>query len=328
VVALSSQPAGEARVTVGLVTWNSERHLPSCLQSLANQTHQNLELIVVDNGSQDHSVDLVRAQAPEARVFTNSRNQGHCRAHNLTIGASAGDYYLGLMPDVRLDPEYIKRLVLSLQGRPAFGSALGKMWQARPMGAKVLDGTGLFIDRRRHPYLRGHGEIDQGQYDKSEEVFGADGAAPLYRRKTLEDVTIFGQVFDESFFMYQEDVDLAWRARVFGWQCWYEPRATAVRDRGVRPDLEREEARELRRIALRNRYVTILKNESWRTFRRDWWRILFYHLRILARVLVRDPSSSGAYRSLLANRRLLMRWRRAVQGAARVRPSYRLKWFA
>ncbi|HEX9680686.1 MAG TPA: glycosyltransferase, partial [Anaerolineales bacterium] len=96
-------------MTVGLLTWNSERHLLPCLQSLANQTHQNLELIVVDNGSQDHSVDLVRAQAPEARIFTNSRNQGHSRAHNLAIGVSAGDYYLALMPDVRLDPEYIKR---------------------------------------------------------------------------------------------------------------------------------------------------------------------------------------------------------------------------
>ena len=109
---------------------------------------------------------------------------------------------------------------------PSRLQSLANLWQARPMGAKVLDGTGLFIDRRRHPYLRGHGEIDQGQYDKSEEVFGADGAAPLYRRKTLED-------------------------------------------------------------------VTILKNESGRTFRRDWWRSLSHHLGILARVLVRDPSSLG-----------------------------------
>jgi len=318
---------GDARVTVGLVTWNSERYLPSCLQSLANQTHRDLELIVVDNGSEDRSVDLVRAQAPEARIFQNPRNQGYCRAHNLAIGASAGDYYLALNPDVRLDPEYIKRLILSLEGRPAFGSAVGKMWQAGQAGPKVLDGTGLFIDRRRHQYLRGRGEIDQGQYDESEEVFGADGAAPLYRRKTLDDVKIFGQVFDEAFFAYQEDVDLAWRVRLFGWKCWYEPRATAVHDRGFRPGVRQDMPREIRRIAVRNRYLMILKNESWRTFLRDWWRILFYDMQILAYVLVLERSSLGAYPSLFANWGLVMRWRREVQRSARVRPAHRWKWF-
>lgn len=324
---MASQSAGSALVTVGLLTWNSERHLPTCLQSLANQTHRELELIVVDNGSKDGSLDLVRAHAPQGRIFSNTQNQGYCRAHNLAIGVSAGDYYLALNPDVRLDPEYIKRLVLSLQGRPAFGSAVGKMWQAQQGEPKVLDGAGLFIDRRRRPYLRGRGEVDRGQFDHSEEVFGAGGPAPLYRRKALEEARIFGQVFDEAFFTSQGDVDLTWRVRLFGWQCWYEPRATAVHDREFRPGVRLHVPGDVHRIAVRNRYLTILKNESWRTFRRDWWRILSWDLPTFAYVLVREASPSGAYPSLLAKRRLALRWRRAVQGAARVRPAHRLKWF-
>jgi GT2 family glycosyltransferase len=115
-----------SHVSVGLVTWNSVIHLPACLDGLEAQRGLNLELIVVDNGSTDRSLDLVRQRWPSAVVIANPTNEGYCRAHNAAICASRGAYYLALNPDVQLLPGFIKRLASALESHPACGSAVGK----------------------------------------------------------------------------------------------------------------------------------------------------------------------------------------------------------
>ena len=219
-------------VSIGLVTWNSAVHLPACLDAIARQGYANRELIVVDNASTDPSTDLVVRDYPQARVIRNVENTGYCHAHNQAIGASKGTYYLPLNPDATMQPDYLSALVSALEERSDYGSAAGKLLQpAENNQIPRLDSTGLFIDRQRRQYLRGYGEEDTGQFDHAEEVFGVDGAAPLYRREMLEDIRIDGQYFDESFFIHKEDVDLAWRARLLGWRCWYTPEAVAVHQR-------------------------------------------------------------------------------------------------
>ena len=319
----SQQP----RVTVGLVTWNSAGYLASCLAGIERQLYPNLDLVVVDNASQDESLSLVRRLAPEAQLIENQENLGYCRAQNQAIGASQAPYFLPLNPDVTLDPGYVAGLVAALESRPDFGSAVGKIWLQGEQAPRHLDGTGLFIDRRRHQYLRGHGQADEGQFDQPGEVFGADGAAPLYRRQMLEDLRLFGKVFDEAFFAYMEDVDLAWRARLFGWRAWYEPAATAVHDRSFRPGKRRQMPPELRRLAVKNRYLMLLKNEGGPTWRRDWWRILSYDLRILGYILLAERSSLGAFRLLRGQVQTARQWRRAIQARLQAGEEDRLRWF-
>jgi len=326
-VGMGRTPEKMPVVTIGIVTWNSERDLPLCLDGLADQAYPRIDLVVVDNGSTDRSLELVRARCPEAVILSNARNEGYARAHNQAIAASQGDYCLALNPDVRLLPGYVERLVESLQRHPESGAAVGKLWLSTEQEPRILDSSGLFIDRRRRQYLRGHGQPDHGQYDVPQEVFGADGAACLYRRAMLEDVKVEGQYFDEQFFSYVEDVDLAWRARLFGWRCWYEPGAHAFHDRTFRPGRRRTMAPQYRRLAVKNRYLMLLKNEGREEFRRDWWRILGYDVAIWAYILLVERSSLGALALLRRQWDRGWAWRREIWKGVTAKPRDRLRWF-
>lgn len=318
----------EPLISIGLVTWNSAAHLPGCLNALANQEYANFELIVADNASADDSLELVLRHYPNAKVIRNAGNTGFCHAHNQAIQASKGVYYLPLNPDVEMKTGYISNLVRALENRQGYGLAAGKLllipheedrWR--------LDSTGLFIDRCRRQYLRGHGEIDHGQYDKSGEVFGVDGAAPLYRREMLEDIKIDSQYFDESFFAHKEDVDLVWRARLFGWGCWYQPLAVAYHRRSFRPGKREAVTPDIRVDAIKNRYLLLIKNETTSGWRRDWFHIIWYDLKILAYICLFERSSLKAFSLLWHDWPRAQAWRREIVRRTRVKPDDILNWF-
>ena len=289
--------------------------------------YPNLELTIVDNGSDDRSVEVVRQCWPAARVIENGTNEGYCRAHNAAIRASRGEYYMALSPDVQLVPGFLERLVLAMLADPARGAAMSKLLSPSSGDPPVIDAAGLMMDRRRHQYLRGHGEPDRGQYDTAEEVFGADGAAPLYRRSMLEDVKIEGQYFDEQFFAYMEDVDLAWRARLLGWRCWYEPAAVATHVRTFQPGRRRERPRAMRRTAVKNRYLMLLKNEGREEWRRDWWRIMGFDLGIWAYIVLFEQTSLSALGMLRAQWGGALARRRRIWARVNAPPEVRLQWF-
>jgi GT2 family glycosyltransferase len=314
-------------VSIGVVTWNSEEDLAACLEGVAAQENPTLELIVVDNGSTDGSVDMVRKAYPAAVVLTNPENEGYCRAHNQAITLARGEFYLGLNPDVRLLPGYIERMVRALRDRPEYGSAVGKLWQTTDHDPRLLDSTGLFLDRRRHQYLRGHGQPDLGQYDQAGEIFGVDGAVAFHRRKMLEDVAFEGQYFDEQFFSYMEDVDLAWRARLLGWKSWYEPSAQAFHRRRFKPGGRGRMEREIRRVAVKNRYLMILKNEGAEEWRRDRWRVRLYDLEILGYILLLEQSSLASYTLFREQKDRAQAWRREIWKKARAQTAERMDWF-
>lgn len=318
----------EPLVSIGLVTWNSAAHLPDCLNALARQDFANFELIVVDNASADDSLDLVKQYYPGAIVIRNADNTGFCHAHNQAIQASKGAYYLPLNPDVEMEVGYVSNLVRALENRHEYGSTAGKLL-LKPYEEDCwrLDSTGLFIDRRRRQYLRGHGEFDQGQYDDPDEVFGVDGAAPLYRREMLEDIKIDGQYFDESFFAHKEDVDLAWRARLFGWRCWYQPLAVAYHQRSFRPGQRQEVALDIRIDAVKNRYLLLIKNETASSWRRDWLHITWYDLKILVYICLFERSSLKAFSLLWRIWPRTQTWRREIVRRTRVKPVDMLCWF-
>jgi GT2 family glycosyltransferase len=324
---MSDRSGQSPAVSIGIVTWNSEPYLPACLEGLAMQAYSPLELIVVDNGSTDGSVDLVRGRYPEAVVLRNPDNQGYCQAQNRAIAQAKGEFFLALNPDVRLLPGYVERMVDTLQRRPEYGSAVGKLWQTIDQAPRLLDSTGLFLDRRRHQYLRGHGRPDLGQYDQAGEIFGVDGAAAFHRRTMLEDVAFEGEYFDEQFFTYMEDVDLAWRARLLGWKAWYEPGVQAFHTRRFRPGGRGRMEKEIRRIAVKNRYLLLLKNEGSEEWRRDWWRVRLYDLQIFGYILLLEQSSVGAWSLYRGQRERDLAWRGAIWRKARALPEERLAWF-
>jgi GT2 family glycosyltransferase len=315
-------------ISIGLVTWNSARYLPTCLGALSNLGDVDIELIVVDNDSRDDSLQIVANFFPQAKIIQNTTNRGFCDPHNQAIQSSNTPYYMPLNPDIQLHPGYLAGMVEALEAHPRNGMSAGKLLLGTPTTTNnLIDSTGLFIDRKRRQYLRGHGEIDQGQYDSPGEVFGVDGSAPLYRREMLDDIKINGEYFDEAFFAHKEDVDLAWRARIFGWKCVYTPKAVAFHDRQFRPGKRKGLSSEIRLDAVKNRYFLLLKNETKEGWRRDWLPILWYDIKILAYLFAYERTSLKAIGMVKKNWPRLKNWRNEIMNRKRVSPQETLKWF-
>ena len=259
----------EPTVSIIVINWNGERFLSRCLEAIREQTYPDIELFVIDNASSDGSVDLIKGDFPDVRLVENGANLGFCRAFNQGVRMARGEYVMPLNPDVFMTPTFIVEMVKAAESDRRIGSVTGKLLQ-NPAGRfdreEIIDSTGLFLDRRRRTYDRGQGEVDRGQYDSLPYVFGACGAAPLYRRAMLENIAIGGEFFDEDFFAYYEDADLAWRAQLLGWRCAYAPGAVAYhvrgsgdtfRKKGHRP---KDPAGQIH--ALKNRYLMLVKNDA------------------------------------------------------------------
>lgn len=239
-------------VYVGVVTYNSAKYILACIDALARQTYTNVRIIVFDNHSVDAIESLVK-RYPSVRFIRSSINLGFGGGHNAIIRETkpgANDYYVALNPDAQLQSTYIANLVKSAQAHKA-GWITGKLRKS----ATVLYSAGHAMLRDGYAYNIGFGCIDHGQYDTAREVFGAPGAAAMYRGLLIRALSRKGAFFDPLLFMYYEDVDIDWRAQLAGFHCWYEPTAIAEHPGGVFP-------RYLEAEVLSNRFISIIKNAS------------------------------------------------------------------
>ncbi len=203
-----------------VVNWNGKAYLRVCLQSLRRQTHPDFQVIVVDNGSTDGSLEMLAQEFPEVRVKALKENMGFVVASN--IGAQlAGDVDVLVMlnNDTEVEPGWLQSLCAALEAHPQAGAAASKMllFDRR----EVLHSAGDVMAPGFFPQNRGVWEVDQGQYDDDIWVFGPCGGAAAYRREVWE--ALGG--FDERLFMYLEDVDLAWRMQKAGWKTVFVPEA-------------------------------------------------------------------------------------------------------
>jgi GT2 family glycosyltransferase len=303
-------------VSIGLVTWNSADEVAACVESIRQQTHPSIELLAVDNASADDTrAALARCTAARERRLLD-RNVGFSAAHNLAIAATRGTYYLTLNPDVRLEPGFVGALVAVMESMTQCGSASGKL--RRPDPPPCIDSTGVYLLPTQRHLDRGAGEHDRGQYDHRELVFGVTGAAGFYRRAMLLDVAVDGEVFDESFFAYREDVDLAWRAQLRGWACVYEPGAVATHARRVTPERRQDLPASINRMSVRNRFLLRIKNQTLSQTIRYAVPTACRDLQVIGYSLLREHSSLPGLVEVVAllpatlrKRRTIMRRRRA-----------------
>jgi GT2 family glycosyltransferase len=178
----------------------------------------------------------------------------------------------------------------------------------------------------RH-FDRGSGEPDRGQLRTAERVFGATGAATLWRREALEDVAIGGQIFDERFHSFREDAELAFRLRERGWEILYEPAAVATHRRRVLPERRSALPAVVNMHSLKNRYLLRIDHQTLGNFLWTLPATLTRDLAALAWVLVRERSSLPAYGWLWHRRRELAAHRRLVQGRRTVPARAIGRWF-
>lgn len=286
------------RVSIVIVTFNSARWLPRALDHAAQQEEIETEIVVVDNASSDRSAGIAGEHASVAKVIRNASNLGFAAGQNTGIAATSGEVILCLNPDVFLARDFLARLIPRLTG--AYGFATGKLVRADPTTGcpnGTLDSTGIFFKRNRRHVDRGAGESDDGRYGDPSEVFGATGAALLARRDALEAVSPPGSgPFDEAFFAYREDADLAWRAQLLGFRCFYDPSAVAAHVRALRPDHRRSHLDPtINMHSVKNRYLMLIKNETWEGLRPDLIPFLAREAVIAGGVLLRERSSLRAY---------------------------------
>jgi len=205
-------------VSVIVVNWNGERLLRPCLQSLSDQTYQEREIILVDNGSEDDSVETVRRLFPEVRIVRLPRNTGFAGGSVAGFAASKGDLIALLNNDARVECRYLERLVSGALQDHRIGICAPKLVYEGKTDS--LNGAGHGLTTAGVGFDRGVGSRPS-RYTTPESVFGACAAASLYRRTMLDDIGFF----DEEFFIYDEDADLNARAQLAGWKCRFVPDA-------------------------------------------------------------------------------------------------------
>ena len=203
-------------ISVVVLNYNGKKFLEACLNSLRNQTYKDLEVIVVDNGSSDGSAEYTEKHFPWARLVKNENNLGFAGGTNAGIRNAYGDYIITLNNDTWVESDFVEQLIRPMDDR-CVGMCASKM--LFPDGR--INSTGICLSRSGAAWDRGMFEQDQGQYDAEEDVFGPCAGAALYRKDMLDEIGIF----DENFFIYMEDVDLAFRGRMAGWKCIYVPHA-------------------------------------------------------------------------------------------------------
>ena len=318
-------------VSVLIVTWNSAQYLQQCLSSLDRQDYRDLEVIVIDNASTDATRELLRPREPQWRVICNDRNVGFAAGQNQAIRAAKGDWLLCLNPDVRLADDFVSRLMEAASGHPEAGSICGKLlrWdpENEPHQTRTIDSTGIYFTRNMRHLDRGAEEADNGQYDRAQYVFGATGAAAMFRRSFVEAVSVDGEFFDEDFFSYREDADLAWRAEVMGWKCLYTPAAVAWHVRRVTPDRREQLPLVINWHSIKNRFLMRGKNASgwlcWRLFFPVAWRDLM----VVGYSVVRDRRMFSAILYPWKVRVSVRRKRAIIQSRRKVADRDLIWWF-
>ncbi len=277
----SHHPATAPALSVVIPNYQRPALLRRCLHSVlaaqAASAHE-VEVVVVDDGSGDESCELVRSQFPSVHLVALPRNRGYAAAINAGVAGSVGGWILTLNNDTTIDPGCLDRLLEVALAEPGLGLAAAEQrFSSQP---DRIYSAGTVIDGRAHASDRLMGESTSAVEDQPVEVFGACGAAALYRRTMLEQVG----GFDELFRFGLEDADLAWRARMCGWRCLFVPGAIVYHDLGG--TIAHGSQTRLYQAG-RNRWLLIAKNLDTRQFWRALPAIVAFDLAYVAYVCPR-----------------------------------------
>lgn len=314
-----------------VLNWNGKRFLKTCLDALRIQTFREFEVLLVDNGSTDGSLEFIRkefadwlgrADLPRLRVISLPENTGFSggNAAGLAAASPTSKYIVTLNNDTEAALDWLHKLVEGIEkAGPNYGAVCGPLLfssaQATIASAGIeVQKNGLAIDR-----LLG------AKWDRNaapEEIFGPSAGAALYRRTAIET----SGFFDTAFFAYLEDADLAWRLRLNGWRTLYIPEAAVWHDYSGTGG----QGSPFKNFQLgRNRLWVILKNWPTKLLRRYWWQILKYDLAACVYSLYQRniPPAKGRWTALQPEHlRRIRQQRRQIQ-RSRVEPIANLeKW--
>lgn len=339
------------KVTIQIVTWNSMKYLPFTLESIFSQTYRDFQVLVIDNNSQDETVDFIRKNYPEVTVFQNKKNLGFSKANNQGIMLLHSPYIVFCNPDIVLEKNWLEIIMqkAELEEYKDVGSFGGKLLKLKPNNdeidqtskTSVIDSCGLKINRSRKITEIGVGR-DSSEFENDQEIFGCSGALVLYKRETLDDCLIRtktnpkGEYFDEDFFFYKEDVDLSWRARIFGWKSMFISTAIAYHVRSISGS-ENNNLSEIiknrkkqssfgKYYSYRNHLFLLIKNEFYRNFIKDFWSIKWFELKKAGYVMIFEFKNLRAWFEILKMLPQMLAKRKEINKKAKINYIDFAKW--
>ncbi|MEM2928921.1 MAG: glycosyltransferase family 2 protein [Nitrososphaerota archaeon] len=241
-------------VSIIVLNYNGKNFLDECLTSIFNTKYENFEIILVDNGSIDGSVEYVKekfGKEEKLKILALNQNMGFAQGNNEGFKIAKGEYVVFLNNDVRVKENWLKELIKIMEENSNIGAAQPKILLDDGIH---IDAAGCFIDYMGRVYQRGVFEEDKGQYNSIDEIFYAKGAAIIIRRKVLEEVDIF----DPSYFIYYDETDLCWRIWLKGYKVVYIPSSIIYHKGGA--TMGKKRSPEAMFHARKNHIATLIKN--------------------------------------------------------------------
>ncbi|MEX2091011.1 MAG: glycosyltransferase [Candidatus Paceibacterota bacterium] len=292
-------------VTINLVVLNGEKYIRHCLDAILSQTysHDYIELNILDNGSADNTKSIIREfkvkslKFKEFNLIESKLNLGMWPGQEELLKHSGGKYILAMAVDVMLDKDFVSKAVERMESDGNIGALEAKIYRFEMENGKcqmtnVIDTCGFQIFKSRRVINIGHGETDNGQFNEFREIFTVEGAAPFFRREALEDSRVNGELIDKDFFWYGDDLDLAWRMRLFGWKEVFDPEVIAWHDRQTTKTLKKSPADfiRLRKAVPIKKRALDWRNTRWTIFKNDY---IINILKDLPTILARELKMTG-----------------------------------
>jgi GT2 family glycosyltransferase len=245
-------------VSIILLNYNGKKYIQRCVESILKSDYNNFELIIVDNNSTDKSIDIVESKTNDARIsiIRSNKNLGFAAGNNLGAQYAKGNYLVLLNVDTVVDARWLTELISVIEYDDTIGAAQPKILA---LDDKVTyDSAGDYIDYFGHSFRRGGAwdEKDQGQYDTVHDIFSARGAALVTRKEIVENIGLF----DESFFMTNEDIDFCWRVRLYGKRVVFVPKSIVYHTGSGITSQETAILNNYDMHALKNHFACLFKN--------------------------------------------------------------------
>lgn len=261
---------GQPSVAIVILNWNGKHHLEQFLPSVLATSYSNYRVIVADNGSTDDSIDFLQRNYPQVELIILDKNYGFAKGYNEALKKVSADYYMLLNSDVEVEANWLQSMVEVLQKETNAVACQPKILGFKDKHLfEYAGGAGGWLDLFGYPFARGRifdiCEEDKGQFNETEEVFWASGAAILIRSEVYHQL----KGFDEYFFAHQEEIDLCWRIHLAGYKIFCCPQSVIYHVGGG--TLPRGNSKKTF-LNFRNNQILLAKNLPWSE---KWWKIPF-----------------------------------------------------
>lgn len=339
-------------VSINLVVLNGGKYISRCLESIKKQTypHGHIELNIIDNGSTDGTKNTLKQKAGEFSDFLkfklteSDKNLGMWPGQEELLKDSSGKYIVVMAVDVILDENFLINAVEIMEKDAKIGALQSKIYnydvsklEHGGLEKNIIDTCGFEIYKSRRIINIGHGEKDTGQFSQEKEIFAVEGAVPVFRKDAFESCRVADEIADHDMFWYAEDLDVAWRMRVFGWKQLFVPNVIAWHDRQTTKNLSKTFAdflkirRQLplrkRRLEWRNIRFTIVKNDYTINILKDLPHILKREIMMLGYIIIFEPKVLSEVFSFLKLLPKMLRKRRQIMKLRKASPEEMRKWF-